>query len=117
VNNGEQVRLLAGRKLDYEVKGATVEEEAGFVTVIRYTLDYPLGKSTALFNTRSGAMEVTAEESVPLVVLLSTIISISVVDMLGTTIPSPPKISRTNFKGKPNRNEWGKFLDSSPTSV
>lgn len=61
--------------------------------------------------------QVTAEESVPLVVLLSTIISISVVDMLGTTIPSPPKISRTNFKGKPNRNEWGKFLDSSPTSV
>jgi hypothetical protein len=59
VNNGEQVRLLAGRKLDYEVKGATVEEEAGFVTVIRYTLDYPLGKSTALFNTRSGAMEVS----------------------------------------------------------
>ncbi len=53
----------------------------------------------------------------PLVVLLSTIISISVVDMLGTTIPSPPKIWRTNFKGKPNRNEWGKFLDSSPTSV
>jgi hypothetical protein len=60
---------------------------------------------------------VTAEESVPLVVLLSTIISISVVDMLGTTIPSPPKIPRMNFKGKPNRNEWGKFLDSSPTSV
>ncbi len=54
--------------------------------------------------------QVTAEESVPLVVLLSTIISISVVDMLGTTIPSPPKISRTNFKGKPNRNEWGKSL-------
>jgi hypothetical protein len=60
---------------------------------------------------------VTAEESVPLVVLLSTIISISVVDMLGTTIPSPSKIPRTNFKSKPNRNEWGKFLDSSPTSV
>ncbi|CAK9206020.1 unnamed protein product [Sphagnum troendelagicum] len=107
---GFPVRLLAGRKLDYEVKGATVEEEAGFVTVIRYTLDYPLGKSTALFNTRSGAMEVTAEESVPLVVLLSTIISISVVDMLGTTIPSPPKIWRTNFKGKPNRNEWGSVV-------
>lgn len=50
---------MSGRKLDYQVNGATPEEEAGFVTLIRYMPGTPLGKATAVFNTRSGAMEVS----------------------------------------------------------
>ncbi|KAH7331137.1 hypothetical protein KP509_20G016300 [Ceratopteris richardii] len=81
-NLGGQIRLVCGRKLDYEVKGATEEEEGGFVTVIRYNLaDAPLGKATAVFNWRTGAMEVSPQESVVLILLFSSIISRSVLDM------------------------------------
>lgn len=40
------------------MNGATPQEEAGFVTLVRYTPDTPSGKATALFNTSSGALEV-----------------------------------------------------------
>lgn len=49
---------MSGRRLDYQVNGATPEEEAGFVTLVRFTPDTPSGKATALFNTSSGALEV-----------------------------------------------------------
>lgn len=50
--------MVSGRRLDYQVNGATPEEEAGFVTLVRFTPDAPSGKATALFNTSSGALEV-----------------------------------------------------------
>ncbi len=53
-----QVSLISGRKLDYEVNGATAEEEAGFVTLIRFLPGSSSGMATALFNFKSGAMEV-----------------------------------------------------------
>jgi hypothetical protein len=55
-----QIRLEWGRKLDYQVHGATDrDEEEGFVTLIRYDpIDAPLGRAAALFNWRTGAMEV-----------------------------------------------------------
>jgi hypothetical protein len=52
---------VSGRRLDYQVNGATSEEEAGFVTLVRYTPDTPSGKATALFNTSSGALEVRTD--------------------------------------------------------
>ena len=54
-----QISLECGRKLEYEVKGASEKDERGFVTLIRYdTADVPFGRATALFNWRTGAMEV-----------------------------------------------------------
>jgi hypothetical protein len=58
-----QVLLISGRKLDYEVNGATAEEEAGFVTLIRFPPGSPAGMATALFNFKSGAMEVCVSHS------------------------------------------------------
>ncbi|KAH7289972.1 hypothetical protein KP509_30G026300 [Ceratopteris richardii] len=73
-----EICLISGRKLQYEVKSATDEDEVTFVTLIRYNLSgAPLGKATALFNWSTGAMEVSPDESVALVLLLSNIISIS----------------------------------------
>lgn len=58
-NSNCQLALVSGRKLDYEVKGSKEEEEIGFVTIIRYNLiDAPHGKATALFNWKTGLMEV-----------------------------------------------------------
>ena len=54
-----QISVQCGRKLEYEVKGASEKDEAGFVTLIRYDIaDVPVGRATALFNWRTGAMEV-----------------------------------------------------------
>ena len=54
-----QISLECGRKLEYEVKGASEKDERGFVTLIRYdAIDAPFGRATALFNWRTGAMEV-----------------------------------------------------------
>mgnify|MGYP000117208857 FL=1 len=54
-----QISLECGRKLEYEVNGASEKDERGFVTLIRYdTIDAPFGRATALFNWRTGAMEV-----------------------------------------------------------
>lgn len=62
-----QVALVPGKRLDYQVNGSTEEEEAGFVTLVRYTPDAPAGKATALFNTSSGAMEVRIDIGVCLI--------------------------------------------------
>ncbi|KAG0565461.1 hypothetical protein KC19_8G192000 [Ceratodon purpureus] len=107
-NVGYPVALVSGRRLDYQVNGASPEEEAGFVTLVRYTPDTPSGKATALFNTSSGAMEVKPEESVPLVVLLSTVISISLVEMLGKSRPQISKTGRN--KARASGNEWGAVI-------
>lgn len=106
----DQISLTCGRKLDYEVKGTTEEEEGGFVTLIRYSsIDAPLGKATALFNWRTGAMEVSPEESVVLVLLLANIIAMSVFDMEGL------KIKLKHGRRPPNRSvrssdEWGSVV-------
>eukprot|EP00250_Pteridium_aquilinum_P002952 c13217_g2_i1 orf=1-180(-) len=53
----DQVSLVCGQRLDYEVTGMSEQEEV--VTLICYSLiDAPLGKATTLFNWRTGAMEV-----------------------------------------------------------
>ena len=55
---GYPVALLFGRWLQYRVVDSPPEEERGFVTVVRYTPECPTGKATALYNWKSGAIEV-----------------------------------------------------------
>lgn len=55
---GYPVALVSGRWLQYQVRDSPAEEERGFVTLVRYTPECPTGKATALFNWKSGAMEV-----------------------------------------------------------
>jgi len=55
-----QLRLLAGRKLQYEVKYAKPEIEHEFVTLVWYTREAPFGQATSLFNWKSGIIEVSA---------------------------------------------------------
>lgn len=55
---GYPVELVSGRRLQYQVRDCPPEEERGFVTVVRYTPECSTGKATALYNWKSGAMEV-----------------------------------------------------------
>jgi hypothetical protein len=78
-NLGSPLRLLCGKKLQYEVQSPKPETEIAheFVTLVRYTPQAPYGQATALFNWKSGIIQVTEQESVLLVALLSEVISAS----------------------------------------
>lgn len=54
---------------------------------------------------QSWYIQVKPEESVPLVVLLSTVISISLVEMLGKSRPQMPKTGRSTAQA--SGNDWG----------
>ncbi|XP_024522650.1 glycine-rich domain-containing protein 1 [Selaginella moellendorffii] len=67
--DGCPVTLLAGRKLQFALAG-TKDVNEGFVTLTRYLPEAPNGKATALFNWKTGYMEVTVEENTMLVAAL-----------------------------------------------
>ncbi|EFJ32892.1 hypothetical protein SELMODRAFT_439262 [Selaginella moellendorffii] len=67
--DGCPVTLVAGRKLQFALAG-TKDVNEGFVTLIRYLPKAPNGKATALFNWKTGYMEVTVEENTMLVAAL-----------------------------------------------
>lgn len=102
---GSPVALISGRWLQYQVRGSCCEQERGFVTVVRFTPECPTGKATALFNWKSGAMEVSPGESAILVLLLSTVTGLAVHDLLGTMTTRPTKT--TKKVQLPHNAEWG----------
>ena len=63
---GYPVALVSGRWMQYQVRDSPAEEERGFVTVVRYTPECPTGKATALYNWKSGAMEVDTISMTPI---------------------------------------------------
>ncbi|CAK9255445.1 unnamed protein product [Sphagnum jensenii] len=101
--------LINGRKLQYEVPGATSEDEEGFVTLIRYTQQTPQGKATALFNFKVTAMEVLPEESVLLVLLLCTATLRSIADFGGVTSGHIDKHRRVK-ENAPGLKDWGSVV-------
>ncbi|XP_024365160.1 glycine-rich domain-containing protein 1 isoform X3 [Physcomitrium patens] len=100
------VRLINGRKLQYEVPNATLQEEEGFVTLIRYNAQAPQGKATALFNWRVSAMEIHPEEDVVLVLLLCTATMRSVADF-GGKHHGNLFAQRRHKESKPGQKDWG----------
>ncbi|KAI3939500.1 hypothetical protein MKW92_032295 [Papaver armeniacum] len=90
------VRLLKGRKMQYQVvdnndheqvvshrsgNKQEDEDEEAFVTMVRYTEEYPNGKATALMNWKLLVVEVTPEEDAVVVLLLCMAILRSVTEM------------------------------------
>lgn len=58
-----QAILVPGRKLLYEVKGASTADEEGFFTLVRLSNHQPSGVATGLFNWKSGTVEVCQLDS------------------------------------------------------
>ncbi|KAG0630927.1 hypothetical protein M758_1G214600 [Ceratodon purpureus] len=102
---GYPVALVSGRWMQYQVRDSPAEEERGFVTVVRYTPECPTGKATALYNWKSGAMEVTPGENAVLVLLLSSVTALAVHDLLGRMSQKPMKPTKKIML--PNKEEWG----------
>ncbi|WOL12203.1 glycine-rich domain-containing protein 2 [Canna indica] len=74
-SSGEQAKLLIGRKLQYEVKKADLsgklnEEEEQYLTLVRFTSEYPDGKATALLNWKLLAVEFSPDEDAVVVLLV-----------------------------------------------
>lgn len=106
---GFQARLVNGRNLQYEVAGATSEEEDGFVTLIRYSPQSPQGRATALFNFKISVMEVAPEEDVLLVLLLCTATLRSIADFGG--VSSGNVYTRRRAKeNQPGLKDWGSVV-------
>lgn len=102
-------RLVNGRKQQYEVPGASPQEEEGFVTLIRYGPHTPQGKATALFNFKISAIEVLPEEDVVLVLLLCTATMRSIADFGGLTAGN--EYTRRRLKeNNPGAKDWGSVV-------
>lgn len=109
-----QARLVNGRKQQYEVPGASPQEDEGFVTLIRYGPHTPQGKATALFNFKISAMEVVPEEDVVLVLLLCTATMRSIADFGGLSAGNE-YTRRRSKENHPGSKDWGSVvLESTP---
>ncbi|KAI3968486.1 hypothetical protein MKX01_007796 [Papaver californicum] len=88
------IKLLKGRKMQYQVvdndheqvvsdksEKKQEDDEEVFVTMVRYTDEYPNGKATALMNWKLLVVEVTPEEDAVVVLLLCMAILRSVTEM------------------------------------
>ncbi|KAI3992803.1 hypothetical protein MKX01_042362 [Papaver californicum] len=90
------IKLLKGRRMQYQVvdndhdheqvvsnksEKKQEDDEEVFVTLVRYTEEYPNGKATALINWKLLVVEVTPEEDAVVVLLLCMAILRSVTEM------------------------------------
>eukprot|EP01018_Ginkgo_biloba_P027905 Gb_32386 [translate_table: standard] len=112
---GKSVKLLNGRKLQYQVTGAKPEEEEGFVTLIRYTAQCPQGKATALFNWKVSAVEFLPEEDAVLILLLCAATVRTVADFGGDSLGNF-FIRRRMKEARPGTRDWGSVvIQNSPS--
>ncbi|KAK4852177.1 hypothetical protein QYF36_021662 [Acer negundo] len=105
------LRLLKGRKLQYQKSEEHVEDEdeEGFVTLIRFTEDNPNGKVTALLNWKLLVMELMPEEDAVFVLLLCISILRSVSEMKREDVGSL-LIRRRLKEAKPGARDWGSVI-------
>lgn len=123
-----QVRLLKGRKMQYQVKNIKSEskdeesrlkdeeeekeedeDEEGFVTLVRFTEENPTGRATALLNWKLLVVELLPEEDAVLVLLLCISILRSVSEMkkedLGCLLIRR-RLKEANFGAR----DWGSVI-------
>ncbi|PIN04956.1 hypothetical protein CDL12_22503 [Handroanthus impetiginosus] len=120
-----KVKLLQGRQLQYRVKksgletkedgkkdetgeeGSTDEDE--FVTVVRYSDEYPTGKATALLNWKLLVVELLPEEDAVLVLLLSLSLLRSLSELKREDIGSL-LVRRRIREAKIGDRDWGSVI-------
>ncbi|XP_019187971.1 PREDICTED: uncharacterized protein LOC109182291 isoform X3 [Ipomoea nil] len=110
-----QVKLVEGRKMEYEVKksgsGMEVEDENedGFLTVVRFSEDNPTGKATGLLNWKLLTLEFSPEEDAVLLLLLCMSIVKSVTEInkedMGSLL-----IRRRIKEAKLGNRDWGSVI-------
>lgn len=117
----QQVKLLEGRKMEYEVKKSDSgmedadtkevedENEGGFLTVVRFSEDNPTGKATALLNWKLLTLEFSPEEDAVLLLLLCMSIAKSITEInkedMGSLL-----IRRRIKEAKLGNRDWGSVI-------
>ncbi|KAF3779339.1 Glycine-rich domain-containing protein 2 [Nymphaea thermarum] len=110
--SGEHVRLLKGRKLQYQVAEPHLDEddiEEGFVTLVRYSSDDPVGRATALLNWRFFTVEFLPEEDAATVLLVCTAIVRTVSDVKGEDVGNL-LVRRRLKQAKAGSRDWGSVI-------
>ncbi|XP_076952771.1 glycine-rich domain-containing protein 1-like [Bidens hawaiensis] len=102
------VRLLKGRQLQYKNE-ENEDEEDGFVTIVRFTDENPSGRATGLVNWKLSAVELSPEEDVAFVLLLSTSILRSVTEMRKEDVGSL-LVRRRLKEAKHGDRDWGSVI-------
>ncbi|XP_058077018.1 uncharacterized protein LOC131225499 isoform X2 [Magnolia sinica] len=111
----ESVRLLLGRKLQYQVKEAESGheeddcDEDGFITLVRSTPENPNGRATALLNWRLFAVEFSPEEDAVLVLLLCMAIIRTVSEVRREDV-GRLLVRRREKEAKLGRRDWGSVM-------
>ncbi|KAF5183193.1 Glycine-rich domain-containing protein [Thalictrum thalictroides] len=104
------VRILKGRKMQYQVDDKVHEEEEdAFVTLVRYTPGNPNGRATALINWRLVVVEFLPEEDAVLVLLICMAILRSVADMAGEDMANL-LVRRRLKEHKTGMRDWGSIV-------
>nr|GMD48301.1 glycine-rich domain-containing protein 1 [Ipomoea batatas] len=109
-----QVKLVEGRKMEYEVKDGDTKEvedenEDGFLTVVRFSEDNPTGKATGLLNWKLLTLEFSPEEDAVMLLLLCMSIVKSVTEInkedMGSLL-----IRRRIKEAKLGNRDWGSVI-------
>ncbi|KAJ6852655.1 glycine-rich domain-containing protein 2 [Iris pallida] len=114
----EPVKLLRGRQLQYKLtKDSSAnrkeDEEDQFVTLVRFSPEYPDGKATALLNWKLLAVEFLPEEDALLVLLLCTAIARTISEISKEDV-SGLLIRRRVREVKAGLRDWGSVMLPSP---
>ncbi|KAI7732364.1 hypothetical protein M8C21_027642 [Ambrosia artemisiifolia] len=115
--NDPQIRLLNGRQMQYQSEENKGQDD-GFVTIVRYSDEYPSGRATGLVNWKLSAMEFVPEEDAVFVLLVSMTILRSVTEMRREDVGSLLVRKRLKEASQGNR-DWGSVfvVDSLSKSV
>eukprot|EP00268_Persea_americana_P001510 TRINITY_DN10462_c1_g2_i4.p1 TRINITY_DN10462_c1_g2~~TRINITY_DN10462_c1_g2_i4.p1 ORF type:complete len:445 (+),score=93.48 TRINITY_DN10462_c1_g2_i4:1154-2488(+) len=114
-NSDDLVRLLKGRRLQYQAKDLYSgredgdEEEEGFLTLVRSTPENPNGKATALLDWKLFAVEFSPEEDAVLVLLLCMAIIRSVSEIWKEDV-GRLLVRRREKEAKLGRRDWGSVV-------
>ncbi|KAM0953049.1 putative Glycine-rich domain-containing protein [Dioscorea sansibarensis] len=71
----EQIKLFIGRKLEYEPKNDSKQNDKEFITVVEFSAEYPYGKALALLNLKSGPLRINEDWFALPAMLLAFILS------------------------------------------
>ncbi|KAH0728441.1 glycine-rich domain-containing protein 2 [Solanum tuberosum] len=120
------VKLLEGRQMQYEVEKSVLgeetehvpneklkqvedKEEDGFITVVRFSEDNPVGKATALLNWKLMVVEFSPEEDAVFILLLCMSIIRSISEMKKEDVGSL-LIRRRIKEAKLGDRDWGSVV-------
>ncbi|XP_055816654.1 uncharacterized protein LOC129886128 isoform X2 [Solanum dulcamara] len=119
------VKLLEGRQMQYEVKKSGLGEETkhvpneklqqvedkedGFITVVRFSDENPVGKATALLNWKLMVVEFSPEEDAVFILLLCMSIIRSISEMKKEDVGSL-LVRRRIKEAKLGDRDWGSVI-------